>query len=199
MAKRVSKKKKGLTPKQALFVKEYIVDFNATRAAKAAGYSPKTAFTIGVENLKKPLIQALLAKEIKKRADRIEITQDRVLTEYAKLAFLDPRKFYKKNGDLIPIHELPAEVAAALTGMDVQTIFTKDGDMMGDLKKIKFADKKPALDSVAKHLGMFIERHELTGKDGMALFPDLSDADLDARIAAILNTKASQAAGDNSE
>lgn len=114
----------------------------------------------------------ILRAELAKRND---ITQDRVLREYAKLSFLDPRKFYDDEGDLIPVHKLPADVAAALTGMDVQTIFTKDGEMMGDLKKIKFADKKAALDSVAKHLGMFIERHEHTGKDGKELFPALTE------------------------
>lgn len=153
MAKTPSKK--TLTPKQALFVKEYIVDFNASRAAIAAKYSKKTAPFIGAENLKKPQIQKEIKKEIQKRAHRVEITQDRVLKEYARLGFLDPREFYDEEGDLIPVHKLSADVAAALSGMNVQTIYTKDGDMMGDLKKIRFADKTKALDSVARHLGMF--------------------------------------------
>ena len=43
-----------LTPKQQQFVREYLIDFNATQAAIRAGYSPKTAQVIGAENLKKP-------------------------------------------------------------------------------------------------------------------------------------------------
>lgn len=107
-----------------------------------------------------------LRAEIAKRND---ITQDRVLKEYAKLAFLDPRQFYDDDGNLINIPNLPADVAATLTGMDVSSSYNKDGDSLDTLKKIKFADKKAALDSLAKHLGMFIERHEHTGKDGAPL------------------------------
>jgi len=50
-------RKNGLTPKQRLFVAEYLKDFNATQAAMRAGYSKKTAYSIGQENLKKPEIQ----------------------------------------------------------------------------------------------------------------------------------------------
>jgi phage terminase small subunit len=57
------KTKKGrLTPKQERFVQEYLVDLNATQAAIRAGYSRKTAYSIGEENLKKPDIQDFLAK-----------------------------------------------------------------------------------------------------------------------------------------
>ena len=51
-----------LSAKQQLFVREYLVDFNATQAAKRAGYSEKTAFQIGYENLKKPDIRMALKK-----------------------------------------------------------------------------------------------------------------------------------------
>jgi len=44
-----------LTAKQQRFIDEYPVDLNATQAARRAGYSPKTAFVIGYENLKKDL------------------------------------------------------------------------------------------------------------------------------------------------
>ena len=51
-----------LTVKQQIFVDEYIIDFNATRAAIAAGYSEKTASRMGSENLSKPVIQEAIAK-----------------------------------------------------------------------------------------------------------------------------------------
>lgn len=49
---------KKLTPKQELFISEYLIDFNATRAAKAAGYSEDTAYSMGNQNLKKLEIKA---------------------------------------------------------------------------------------------------------------------------------------------
>lgn len=82
-----------LTVKQKLFCKEYIIDFNATRAAKAAGYSKKTAFTIGVENLSKPLIRKTLAKEIHARSTRIERSADEVVERLWKFSDKDNKKY----------------------------------------------------------------------------------------------------------
>lgn len=47
----------NLTPKQELFIREYLIDFNATQAAKRAGYSEASSYAIGQENLKKPVIK----------------------------------------------------------------------------------------------------------------------------------------------
>ncbi len=158
---------KKLTPKESKFVREYLVDLDVERAAIAAGFSKSLAASKAYQWVRNGKVKPHVFNAIRKRQanliEKTEITQERVVAEYAKLGFLDPRKFYDDEGNLIPIHKLSADVAATLTGMDVQTIYTKDGDLMGDLKKIKFADKKAALDSVAKHLGMFIERHEISG------------------------------------
>lgn len=68
-----------LTPKQSLFVKEYLVDLNATQAAIRAGYSEKTAGAIGTENLAKPLIQAAIAEGSNARAKKLDISVEYVL------------------------------------------------------------------------------------------------------------------------
>jgi len=68
-----------LTEKQKRFVDEYMIDLNATQAAIRAGYSEKSAASIGEENLRKPEIQAALTERMKKRAQRTEVTQDYVL------------------------------------------------------------------------------------------------------------------------
>lgn len=57
----------ALTPKQKAFCDEYLANgYNGTKAAIAAGYSPKTAFSIATENLKKPLIKEYLDEAKKK-------------------------------------------------------------------------------------------------------------------------------------
>lgn len=159
-----------LTAKQAAFVAEYLVDLNATQAATRAGYSAKTANEQGARLLAKVSVRFAIEQAMKARSDRTEITQDRVLAEYAKLAFLDPRRFYDASGGLIPVPLLPADVAAALSGMEVTTgrAGKDDGEGQGlvDVTKIKFVDKKGALDSVARHLGMFNDKLALTGKNG---------------------------------
>lgn len=160
----------ALTNKQRRFVDEYLIDLNATQAAIRAGYSKKTAEKIGSENLRKPEVAAGLQERMKAREQRTEITQDMVLREYAKLAFLDPRRFYDEGGALIPIQSLPADVAAALAGMEI-TVARSGTDEDGkpeyeDVKKIKFIDKKGALDSIARHLGMFTDKTEHSGPNG---------------------------------
>ena len=68
-----------LTPKQAKFVDEYLIDLCATKAAIRAGYSEKTARKIGSENLSKPDIQAAIEKGQTAASVRTEITVDEVL------------------------------------------------------------------------------------------------------------------------
>lgn len=146
----------ALTPKQKRFVAEYLVDLNATAAAKRAGYNQKTAYSIGQENLKKPEIQSAIQEARTERQKRTEITQDMVLLEIAKLAFFDVRKMFDKNGKPLDISELDDDTAAALVGLDVQDIKDADsGYFLGYVKKYKMADKLKALELLGKHVGAF--------------------------------------------
>ena len=66
-----------MTPKQALFIQHYLCSLNATEAAKRAGYSAKTAYSIGAELLKNPEIQKAIEQQTHERinsliADRSE-------------------------------------------------------------------------------------------------------------------------------
>ncbi len=81
--------KNDLTPKQRIFVVEYLVDKNATKAAKRAGYSPKTARSIGAENLTKPNIASAIEKSLAEQLIRANVSADRVLYEIKRIAFAD--------------------------------------------------------------------------------------------------------------
>jgi phage terminase small subunit len=70
-----------LSPKQSRFVEEYLVNFNATQAAIRAGYSEKTAYSIGSENLKKPDIQQAIAARQKQLADKRRWDMERLVEE----------------------------------------------------------------------------------------------------------------------
>lgn len=74
-----------MTPKQEAFVREYLIDLNATQAAIRAGYSEKTAGSIGEENLRKPEIANAVKEAMGARAERTEITADYVLDGIKKL------------------------------------------------------------------------------------------------------------------
>ena len=76
----------ALTPKQARFVQEYLIDLNATQAAVRAGYSERTANRTGSENLSKPDIQAALQTAMQARQARTEVTQDYVIGKLVEIA-----------------------------------------------------------------------------------------------------------------
>ena len=69
-----------LTQKQQRFVDEYIISGNATQSAIKAGYSKRSAYSVGQENLRKPVIKAAIDKrnaeiESEKTADMTEVME----------------------------------------------------------------------------------------------------------------------------
>lgn len=68
-----------LTAKQQRFCDEYLIDLNATQAAIRAGYSKKTAYSIGVENLKKPELKKYIDERMAEKEKKLIADQDEVL------------------------------------------------------------------------------------------------------------------------
>lgn len=148
-------KPRKLSPKQALFVSEFLIDRNATQAAVRAGYSKKTARSIGQENLTKPDIAAAIEAGEKAIADRNEISQDRVAQELALLAFSNLQDYMRatSNGDpYVNFNELTREQAAALQEVTIENFSDGRGKDARDVRRIKFklADKRAALGLVTK-------------------------------------------------
>jgi len=157
-----------LTPKQSAFVREYLVDLNATKAAIRAGYSEDTAYSIGSENLTKPEIAEAIQDAMKQRASRVELKSDDILRELLRMATVDISLAFDESGDLKPLHEIPEDVRRCIAGVEVQerTIGEDEDAHVVRVKKVKFWDKPRALELLGKHLKLFVERHEHTGKDG---------------------------------
>ena len=141
----------ALNERQRAFVNEYLKDFNATQAAIRAGYSKKTAYSLGSENLKKAEIQEMLRERIKKREERTEITQDMVIKELAKIAFAnvtDAVKIEAKGLNrvkVLPTNEMPDDIISAIGSI-------KEGPYGVE---IKLHDKLRAHEDLGKHLGLF--------------------------------------------
>lgn len=173
----------ALNDKQSKFVKEYLVDLNSTQAAIRAGYSTRTAGSIGFELLKKPEIATEIRRELELRSIRTEITQDRVLLEIARLAFNDPRKAFDENGALKPIQEWPDEVAAAVSSIKINEITDSEGNHIGETKEIKFWDKGKQIELAGRHLGMWNDKLTLGGdKNNPILTKTLTDTELERII-----------------
>lgn len=145
----------ALTPKQQRFVSEYLIDLNATQAAIRAGYSQKTAGAIGSENLQKPEIAAAVADKAGQALNAVGYGAERVLQEYGKIAFSDVRALFDEHGNMLPIRELPDDVAASIAGVEVNKRNLTAGDGQVDLVlKVRRWDKVKALDSLANYHGL---------------------------------------------
>lgn len=151
-----------LTPKQSAFVREYLVDLNATAAYKRAGYIAKgnAAEVNATRLLRNAQVQAEIQMAMNQRAQRNDITADRVLKEIARLAFFDPRRLLNGDGTPKAIHELDDDTAAAVAGID---IVTKGNEDLGyaDILKIKLADKSKNLELLGRHLKLFTDKIEV--------------------------------------
>ena len=152
-----------LTPKQSAFVEEFACDLNATQAAIRAGYSAKTAKEQATRLLSNVHVAAEIAKGRAARSERTGITAERVLSELARVAFLDPRKLFNPDGTMKPLHELDDDTAAAIAGIELSEIRDEDGRPIGVLKKIKIADKLVALDKLARNLGLLHDKLKISG------------------------------------
>lgn len=155
-----------MTPKQEAFVREYLIDLNASGAYQRAYPNAKanSARVQACRMLADPNIAAAIAAAQAERARRTEITADRVLQELARIAFFDIRRLYNEDGSMKAPSELDDEAAAVLAGVDVSEEFDGSGaerKLIGYTKKAKVFDKGAALTLAMRHLGMLKDRLEV--------------------------------------
>jgi len=159
-----------LTPKQETFVREYLCDLNATQAAIRAGYSAKNAGKIGPELLGKTRISEAIEKLMKEREKRTEVTQDMIVRQLAKIAFLDIKDVVTwDDGQGIKIR--PSDEVDG-------TVLTEVSETMSEggwTKKVKMSDRMRAIEMLGKHLGMFKENIQLSGAIGVNFVDDIDD------------------------
>ena len=179
----------GLTPKRARFVDEFLLDLNATQAAKRAGYSKKTARSQGQRLLTNVDIAAAIKTKRDERSKRTGITADWVLHELRNLAganILDYVTVGENGLPSIDLTNMTRDQAAALRGLKASQIGAGDGPVAMKVD-IRLADKKAALELLGRHLGMFSTKHELSGPDGGPIEVATPDSlDLARRIAFVL-------------
>jgi len=161
----------SLTPKQQRFVDEYLIDLNATQAAIRAGYSVATAEQQASRLLRNVKVAALVAERQASIARKLEITQELVARELALLGFanmLDYVSIGAEGDAFVDLSGLTREQAAAITEVVVEDFKDGRGEDARDVRRVKFklADKRAALVDLGRHLGMFKDRVEHTGKDG---------------------------------
>lgn len=159
-----------MTDAQKRFCDEYLIDLNATRAYKVAYPNTKkeeTASSNGSRMLRNDKVQKYISEKIKEQEKRTKVTQDMVIRELAKIAFLDIRKLYTESGQLKNIADIDSDVAGAISSLETLEEYDGYGDnreKVGDTRKVKLLDKTKALELLGKHLGMFRDKIEVGGK-----------------------------------
>lgn len=156
-----------MTNAQRIFCNEYLIDFNATRAYKVAYPRCKKAETAaqsGSRLLRNVNVQEYISGKMKEREKRTEVTQDMVIQELARIAFLDISKLYNENGKLKNIQDIDKDTVKAISSLETLEEYDGYGDereKIGDTQKVKLLDKTKALELLGRHLGIFKEKIQL--------------------------------------
>lgn len=171
-----------MTPRQEAFVREYLVDLNATQAAIRAGYSARTAASQGERLLRNVEIQAAITDALAQRAERTKIDADWVLTRLAEEVNADVADLYDDTGRVKPIREWPEiwrkGLVAGIESFPQE--IGRDGEgkpIMGTGFKIKLASRDKRIEMLGKHVfvSAFREQVDHTSSDGSMSPPSLAD------------------------
>lgn len=160
-------KNEKLTPQQLRFCQEYIIDLNGRQAAIRAGYSEKTAQEQSSRALSNVKVADKVQELMNKRSERTAITADVILNELLRLARVDIAGAYDQIGNLLPVHLMPEDVRRAISSIDVfeeHEGVGREREYVGDTKKLKFYDKTKALELLGRHLKLFTDKIEHSGK-----------------------------------
>lgn len=148
-----------LTPKQELFCYEYCIDFNATRAAKAAGYSESTANVIGSENLSKPYIQERIKYMKEHLAETAQVSALKVIEEHKKIAFGSMASMHNTWLERSEFEKLTDDQKSCIKSINTKILKKNVGtsecpDIIDvEYVKIELYDKQKSLDSISNMLG----------------------------------------------
>lgn len=159
-----------LNAKQKAFVSEYIIDMNGAQAAIRAGYSFNSAAVIATELLKKPNVAAAVARSKAQRAARVGMTQDSVLHEMSLLSHARIDHYVVSDkGEVTLAPGAPEDAMAAVQAIKKRTTVKEDAE--GNITitydvELRLWDKPTPLKLMGRHVGLFPDRMEHTGKDG---------------------------------
>lgn len=149
-----------LSEKQKRFVEEYLIDLNATQASIRAGYSNNYANTNVSKLLQNTTIKEAIEKAMAERSRRTGITQDRVLMELAKLAFVNAGDIIDGNDASIK-EGASRDDLACIQSVKVKIMDSDKGTMTE--REVRLHDKKASLELLGKHLGLFNDNLNVNG------------------------------------
>jgi len=152
----------SLSKRQAAFVREYLIDFNATQAALRAGYSLKAAKQVASRVLTYANVQTAIQSGQQEKAQAAFGLREQVIRELSRIAFGDPRKLMTWEGKSMRLRD-----SERLTDDDVAQVAEvgSSNGPKGSSVKLKRFDKVKALELLGRHVGLFQEKRDDDGED----------------------------------
>lgn len=156
-----------LTEKQHRFCVLYAANPNARAAYQQAfgNESADAAKTEGYRLLQQPEVKELVATLRAELLAKFNVTNERIIEEYARIAFLDIADLYGEDGKLLAVHDMPEHARRAIAAIDVDELFEgtgKDRFQLGFTTKLKLNAKRDALQDLAKIRKMLSEKTEIS-------------------------------------
>ena len=140
-----------MNAKQEMFVNEYLIDYNATQAAIRAGYSERTAYSIGQRLLKNVEVENSI-KEQREKIQNDNIATAKDVEEFLSLAMND---------------EIEEE----------QVLMSPNGEVCRVVKKLSGKDRIKAAELMGKRHALFTDKTEMTVTEVPVFVDDLGDPD----------------------
>ncbi|MFQ5786716.1 MAG: terminase small subunit [Thermodesulfobacteriota bacterium] len=168
--------KRKLNKMQQRFILEYLVDFNATKAAQRAGYSEKTAYAQGHELLKHPEIRDAINKGALEQDEIIHANKKYVLDKSKGVIEADLVEWAdlgKKGVEKSQLEKMPKELRIMVTAIDRVDYYNRYGEVSHSRYKFKLMDKTKVLEIIGKHTGAIKENVEHSGEVKIKTFNDL--------------------------
>ena len=155
--------KKGLSPKQSAFCREFVKLNEGKAAAIKAGYAKSTAESMASKLLaSNKKVQAEVKRLRDKAEDKALIDREEIIREWRKIAFSNITKTRNEHDEALTLCEMPEEVSAAVEELaEIET-------QIGTSRRIKMHSKPAALKELSKLGGLYPE--EGTGEGVKLIF-----------------------------
>ena len=172
-----------LNDRQRVFIAEYTRDFNATRAAKAAGYSDKTAYSIGQRLLK----EVEISEAIRARVEELTMPLDEVKLRLADIARGDiadlleisPTTYSLKlmvDGEINPKTKLIKKIKQKITTILGKSESAEDREIVET--EIELYSAHDALRDIGKMYAAFTDKTENSlNVNGVKIVVEYADPD----------------------
>lgn len=173
----------GLSAQRIRFIDEFMVDRDATNAARRAGYSEMAARANSWKLLRVPAIREEIDRRVAAASAKADVDAVDILRDLKRIAFFDIRQLFRDGKIITDPADLPEEVARGLVNFDI-IVLDRDGQ---HIVKLNPGNRLKALELLGRHLKMFCDRTEVSEHSNVTFTTDFGvddDGGQGARLSA---------------